>query len=244
MTMTDTTMKELFTKFQQFWRSGTDAHLSLECKAGQAWLHLHVHLPQPHHPTHLQRKPPGPSRLRRRARREQARIAAAENASAEYASSENATAENATAENATAENAMAENATADNASAENDSRATEHVTKRKTCEIAVQADLFPVDLHTQAEKPVDTLESEHLVEHDVHITTKETTKGPGPGQLNVDAKPWLQAPCDVQDVFCPDQQYQEERHQPHSPPNQCNVCGKTFGSTRALTNHMKRDHTQ
>ena len=45
----------------------------MECYAGQAWLSLHIHLPQqPPHRQHLQRRQ-GPSRLRRRARREAAR---------------------------------------------------------------------------------------------------------------------------------------------------------------------------
>ena len=51
-TMTDTAvMQALFTKFQEMWLSGKDAHLSFECHAGQAWVNLRVHLQQP--PNHI-----------------------------------------------------------------------------------------------------------------------------------------------------------------------------------------------
>ena len=72
-----TEASELFEKFQEFWRAGKDARLSMECYAGKAWLSLHVHVhqqPPPLQP-HLQRRQ-GPSRLRRRARREAARKSA------------------------------------------------------------------------------------------------------------------------------------------------------------------------
>ena len=198
--MTDSAMKELFSKFRHFWRSGKDAHLSLECHAGQAWLNLRVHLPhQPHH--HPQQRKPGPSRLRRRARRAQARAAA---------------------ENATAKT----------------SEVAEGVSNRKTREIAVQACLFPLAPNTQAEKAVadhDHPPEAEQLDEEVEI----------PVQLNVDAKPWSPPQRDVQDVFCPDSQYRHQSHQPHpySPPNQCSDCGKTFGSKRALTNHVKQNHT-
>ena len=226
--MTDTAMKELFAKFRQFWRSGTEARLNLECQAGQAWLHLRVHLPpQPHQHPQQQKRKPGPSRLRRRERRAQARAAAA-----------NATAENTTTENSSVEKAAAENVTAENASNESNSKVTENVTNRKTREIAVQADLSSVAHQTQAEKADDTLGSDREAEPEQ--PTIETTHTPI--QLNVDAKPWILPECNVQDVFCPDQQYRVQLKQPHSPPNQCNMCGKTFGSNRALANHVKQDH--
>ena len=78
--MTDAAMKELFSKFQHFWRSGKKAHLSVECHAGEAWLQLRVHLPQPHQQHRQNQRKPGPSRLRRRARRAAARKHAAEEA--------------------------------------------------------------------------------------------------------------------------------------------------------------------
>ena len=64
-------------KFRNEWQAGTDARLVIECHAGQAWIHLHQPLgyhpspPYKHHP-----RRPGPSRLRRRARRAEAREAA------------------------------------------------------------------------------------------------------------------------------------------------------------------------
>ena len=73
---------ELLEKFHQFCRAGKNARLSLECHGGQAWANLHVQLQlPPHHaaPAQYQRRP-GPSRLRRRARRAAARKLAAEEA--------------------------------------------------------------------------------------------------------------------------------------------------------------------
>ena len=69
---------ELFKKFQKIWQAGKDARFNLECHAGQAWVHLYVYLPQPHpQPSGeehgKQHRRPGPSRLRRRARRAAAR---------------------------------------------------------------------------------------------------------------------------------------------------------------------------
>ena len=64
-------------KFRNEWQAGTDARLVIECHAGQAWIHLHQPLgyhPSPPHKHHPRR--PGPSRLRRRARRAEAREAA------------------------------------------------------------------------------------------------------------------------------------------------------------------------
>ena len=63
-------------KFRNEWQAGTDARLVIECHAGQAWIHLHQPLgyhPSPPHKHHPRR--PGPSRLRRRARRAEARKA-------------------------------------------------------------------------------------------------------------------------------------------------------------------------
>ena len=74
---------KVFKQFQEIWKAGKDARLNFECHAGQVWLHLQVHLPQPplpqpyHHP---QAPRQGPSRLRRHARRSEARAKAAEKA--------------------------------------------------------------------------------------------------------------------------------------------------------------------
>ena len=76
---------ELLVKFQQFWRAGNRARLNLECCNGQAWVNLHVQLPEapppPHHQAAQRRQ--GPSRTRRRARRAEMRKIAAEVQAAE-----------------------------------------------------------------------------------------------------------------------------------------------------------------
>ena len=75
--MTDVTT-ELLTKFNQFCRAGKNARLSLECRDGQVWAYLHVQLPRHHAAPAQHHRRPGPSRLRRRARRAAARKNAAE----------------------------------------------------------------------------------------------------------------------------------------------------------------------
>ena len=70
--------KELNTfiqKFNQLWNAGLNAHLDLDCHAGQAWVGLRLQLGQApgplyepfHH--HYQQSKESPSRQRRRARR-------------------------------------------------------------------------------------------------------------------------------------------------------------------------------
>ena len=74
---------EIFDQFQRLWQSGMNAHLSLECRAGHAWVQLQLALPPPHphqyqHHQHHHSKPgPSPSRRRRRAKRADARAKAA-----------------------------------------------------------------------------------------------------------------------------------------------------------------------
>ena len=70
-------LANFLSKFCKEWQAGTDARLYVECHAGQAWVSLHQplgHLPPP--PPSSSRRPPGPSRLRRSAKRAQARAAA------------------------------------------------------------------------------------------------------------------------------------------------------------------------
>ena len=201
--MTDAAaMQELFANFQQFWRSGKDAHLSMECHAGQAWLQLRVHLPQPHQ----QQKPrrPGPSRIRRRARRTEAR-------------------------------AVAEIAAATHGSAETFSKVVENDEPR---EKAVQANFLPPPQVSQIENVDDALKHPTKTDDAEKPTTKTTNRA---SKLNVNANPWPRG--DVEDVFCPDQHYLQQLHEPQAPPNQCKFCGKTFGSSRALASHAKRDHS-
>ena len=83
--MPSSTMHEatdIFSKFQQFWQSGINAYLNLECRDGLAWLQLQVALPppQPHQyqdNQHYHKPCPSPSRRRRRAKRYEARVKAA-----------------------------------------------------------------------------------------------------------------------------------------------------------------------
>ena len=203
--MTDAAvMQDLFVKFQEFRRSGKDALLTMECNAGEAWLQLRVHLLQLHQQHRQKQRKPGPSRLRRRARRVEARAAA------------------------------------EVAAATNDSAA-------KTREKAVEADPLPppqVACHGPAEQVDDKVHDtpHHPTEQAdaVNSTIKTSIKA---AQLNVNANPWPHG--DVPDVFCPDSQYlqQQQLNKPQAPPNQCKVCGKTFGSSRALTSHIRKDHT-
>jgi hypothetical protein len=70
-------------KFYSLWKTGNDAHLSLECHAGKAQIHLQLNLPpqqrrQPPSPPQQPRRHLGPSQLCRRARRELTRASAAE----------------------------------------------------------------------------------------------------------------------------------------------------------------------
>ena len=69
------------------------------------------------------------------------------------------------------------------------------------------------------------------------LLTKTLT---GAAQLNVHAKSWPL--CDIKDELCPDPQYLQQHHKPQEPTNQCRVCGKIFGSSRALASHTRRDH--
>ena len=81
---------ELFnfvTKFVKLWNAGKQARLFVECEAGVASINLQLHLgnhethpPTPEHDHPHQPRQPGPSRLRRRARRAAAREVAAANA--------------------------------------------------------------------------------------------------------------------------------------------------------------------
>ena len=76
--MNATELDSFVLKFKHIWRSGFDAHLDLECHAGQAWVGIRVRLGHEHglqSPGILPstRNKNSPSRLRRRARRAAAR---------------------------------------------------------------------------------------------------------------------------------------------------------------------------
>ena len=55
--------------------------------------------------------------------------------------------------------------------------------------------------------------------------------------LNVLAKPWPNVP----DEFCGDDIYLQVRS---GPSNQCEKCGKSSGSNRALSNHTRKEHME
>ena len=93
----------------------------------------------------------------------------------------------------------------------------------------MQVSPFPVAHDTNAEKAGDDHDNDHdhppeAEQLDVEVVSTETTERPV--KLTVDAEPWVYPQCDVQDVFCPDQQYRQQSHQPqpHSPSIQCNDC--------------------
>ena len=68
-----------------------------------------------------------------------------------------------------------------------------------------------------------------------------------PPKLNVLARPWSipsKAEHHVPDELCSDKDYKQQSSpsQPLSPPNQCEVCGKSFGSSKALNKHVIGNH--
>ena len=62
-------------KFVNLWKTGHEAKLHVDAQAGQAWVSLQVVLGVPYQPRHGRK--PGPSQLRRRARRAEARASQA-----------------------------------------------------------------------------------------------------------------------------------------------------------------------
>ena len=192
-------LHDLLCNFKTLWKSGKDAQLYLNCHAGQARITFHINLSSspPSPPKQRQPRKPGPARLRRRARREEARArVAAENAANSAISDANA-----------AENPIL-------------------MARSDSSDTAVQGDKLPAteNLNEPAEKAghlspaavvAQDVEREDAVEADLTTT----------GGLNVDASPWPN--CDtieVQDIFCPDHQYLRQLLTPQAPRNQCSFC--------------------
>ena len=74
-----TELSSFVTKFYNLWSYGKCARLSVECEAGQAYMNLQLRLPGPHPDQQHGHAPqrPGPPRLRRRERPDQAQELAA-----------------------------------------------------------------------------------------------------------------------------------------------------------------------
>eukprot|EP00092_Neocalanus_flemingeri_P021189 GFUD01022963.1.p1 GENE.GFUD01022963.1~~GFUD01022963.1.p1 ORF type:complete len:517 (+),score=172.08 GFUD01022963.1:107-1552(+) len=92
-------------KFRSLWFAGFDASLEVKAHAGEARVYLQVGLGQAHPPQPRQYRVPGPSRLRRRQRREEARKQVAVQAKKIEAAAQAAAQEAAQAVQALAENA-------------------------------------------------------------------------------------------------------------------------------------------
>ena len=187
------TFNKFLSNFKETWQAGKDARLYLECHAGQVWMNLHLRLtlpPPPKHQHHL--KKPGPSRLRRCARRAEAREAA-EKAASKEPSTNRMTAEVAAQ--------------------------TENITKQ-TCDAAEQADLpaaAQADLlaAAQASHHHKAVQAGHVlpaveaalcppaVQAARHLPVLQGKQLPAAEQ----ARPWLPHLQPVHDALCPDLQY-------------------------------------
>ena len=78
--MCDTEFDAFIFKFQQLWYGGLDAHLNLECNAGNAWVGIRVNLgPFPGPNCHYSKNVGNSSQIRRRNRRAEKRKYDAEN---------------------------------------------------------------------------------------------------------------------------------------------------------------------
>ena len=201
-------LKSFVTKFADLWHSGRNASLSLECGAGEATINLQLrlgshplHLQQPQHrkgPQHRLERRASPSRLRRRARREQARELAAKQAAA-------------AAEQASASSSNRTINTAGQAAlifpqrAEKDVQVdvltppaeeaghAKHPSGKVNVDAAVKAVSSVKNVAVQVDRPVIGLLHSHAIQGD---TLPPPPHRPLPAVL-------------VDDAFCPDQDYQE-----------------------------------
>ena len=216
-----TAASELFGRFEELWHAGKNARLNMECYAGQAWLSLHIHLPhQPPHQPHLQRRQ-GPSRLRRRARREAARKSGS-----------------AAVKAAAASESIPDVSTSNAPSP--DINSAEEAGNDISPAIPAANKMTP-----PAEKADPSVSPAVKPDHGMQAPPKLQDRK---HQLNVLARSWpipSEADHHVRDEMCSDQDYRQQSSpspQPLAPPNQCELCGKSFGSSRALNNHVTRNH--
>ena len=207
------TLTNLIAQFEREWRAGNNARVQLECHAGQAWLSLHLHVQHP--PPHKDARQPGPSRLRRRARRAALRA---------KANTETNTAEVAVA---VADTDLSIEKVVD----------VNNVEETNTEEVADITEKV-IDPNSTAVLQAVSHEAPEPVQPRPAVQAAQQHSG----QLSAQARPWPHCAqsSHVRDVFCPDMQYKPI--QPEPPSNQCKLCGKTFGSGRALTSHETRDH--
>ena len=176
------TLRNLLNNFKETWQAGKDARLFLECHAGQVWMNLHLRLSHPPPPPkHHQPRKPGPSRLRRRARRAEAREAA-EKAACSEPSTNKETAEVA---------AQTKN------------------TDKETCGAAEQADIPVAALHHQAAQAGHLLPAVEgafgppAAEAARQLPVLQAKQLPQAEQ----ARPWLPHHQPVHDALCPDLQF-------------------------------------
>ena len=87
---------------------------------------------------------------------------------------------------------------------------------------AVQA--RPTANGSDADSAADVVEADEEEVVVVHPTSK----------LNILAKPWPSGQGEI---------HQDSQPNLRVPSNQCEKCGKTFGSNRALRNHVTKEHT-
>ena len=214
-----TEAEELLGTFLKFWRAGRNAHLNIECHAGKVWATLRINLPQPPPPHPEQHHQPhrhvGPSRLRRRARRAASRSHAAVEAADSTEDKVVPATEKETDETGNSEKEVKDSGTAAQAAS-----------------IAVKA------------KPITRYDDVVTVVEDIVEKQKEESLQLRPASsLNVLARPWSSShQQEVMIKFGKDEFYQDKYPTPQVLTNQCEKCGKTFGSSRALKTHQTKEH--
>ena len=197
-----------------------------ECHAGQVWANLHVHLlhPPPQQQYQRHHRHVGPSRLRRRERRAAARA----NAAVEAAATVEAI--------ATVEVA----ATVGDSKKKKDDKCEDSVENIDENVSPLKAEQASGIQHEATRKSNSNDETSAAVGKAVEQRTdkRERVLQQQPlTMLNVLAKPWP----NVCNEFCGDDIYLQVQS---GPSNQCKKCGKSFGSNRALSKHIRKEHME